>query len=149
MKQLALIRLPGTLLAAFSGVVAGQLYRSDVFGLKSYRLPSAIRTFGNQIITPMIGSTRPPRRSNRAMPEDSGPIEQRLAQTQAEAESTEAASERQNGPSVVREWVNSLTGRAPGLRVPSQQEINEVSAMFPSLNRQTVALVLQRRCDCN
>jgi len=46
--------------------------------------------------------------------------------------------------SVVRQWVNQLTGREVGLREPSREEMDEVLGMFPNLPRQTVLVALQR-----
>ena len=50
--------------------------------------------------------------------------------------------------SVMRDWVNELTGRdgsSSGLRIPSEAEISQVSAMFPNVGRETVVGALQRR----
>lgn len=53
--------------------------------------------------------------------------------------------------SVVREWVDELTGRTDrenaGMRVPSEAEITQLTSMFPDLQRQTVIVALQRRYD--
>ena len=49
----------------------------------------------------------------------------------------------------MRDWVNELTGRdgaSSGLRIPSEAEISQVSAMFPNVGRETVVGALQRRC---
>ena len=48
----------------------------------------------------------------------------------------------------MRDWVNELTGRdgsSSGLRIPSEAEISQVSAMFPNVGRETVVGALQRR----
>jgi len=48
----------------------------------------------------------------------------------------------------MRDWVNELTGgdgSSPGLRIPSEAEIVQVSAMFPNVGRGTVVGALQRR----
>lgn len=53
------------------------------------------------------------------------------------------------GQSVVREWVDELTGRteraASGLRVPSDTEIEQLISMFPDMRREDVVRALQRR----
>lgn len=53
------------------------------------------------------------------------------------------------GPSVMREWVDELTGRtgraAAGIRVPSEAEITQVTTMFPDLRRDDIVGALQRR----
>lgn len=48
----------------------------------------------------------------------------------------------------MRDWVNELTGRdgsSSGIRIPSEAEISQVSAMFPNVGRETVVGALQRR----
>lgn len=51
--------------------------------------------------------------------------------------------------SVMREWVDELTGRtqnaAAGLRVPPEAEIAQVMTMFPDMQRAVVVAALQRR----
>jgi hypothetical protein len=49
------------------------------------------------------------------------------------------------GGSVMREWVDELTGRREGGRVPSAAEIAELTAVFPHASRQEVVDALQRR----
>lgn len=53
------------------------------------------------------------------------------------------------GHSVMREWVDELTGRteraAAGLRVPNEAEITQLTSMFPDLRREDVVGALQRR----
>ncbi|KAG5219935.1 DSC E3 ubiquitin ligase complex [Salix suchowensis] len=53
------------------------------------------------------------------------------------------------GPSVMREWVNELTGRTDrtnaGIRVPTDAEVVQVSTMFPDLDRDVIVAALQRR----
>jgi hypothetical protein len=50
--------------------------------------------------------------------------------------------------SVVREWVNELTGRGeaePTIRAPSETEISQAMLVFPNLQRDVVVGALQRR----
>lgn len=60
---------------------------------------------------------------------------------------TEAAE--QPGPSVMREWVNELTGRvdraSTGIRVPTEDEIAQLMGIFPDLQRDVIVAALQRR----
>jgi hypothetical protein len=51
------------------------------------------------------------------------------------------------GTSVVREWVNELTGRSDraGVRVPPEAEISQLMVMFPDVQREVVLGALQRR----
>jgi len=54
-----------------------------------------------------------------------------------------------SGASVMREWVNELTGGAErastGLRVPNEAEIAQLMNMFPDVQREVVVAALQRR----
>ena len=51
----------------------------------------------------------------------------------------------------MRNWVNELTGRSDSaprsLRVPSSDEISQLSSMFPDLRREDIVGALQRRYD--
>jgi hypothetical protein len=54
------------------------------------------------------------------------------------------------GPSsVMREWVDELTGRADRAstapRVPTESEISTLVSMFPNLDRQVIVAALQQR----
>jgi hypothetical protein len=136
-----------------------------MLGLKAYRLPPSVQRFAERFLLPAIGSTRPPRRSNYAMPEealqraeDIEPIttaRPRPAATPSNGGPTEgtpnengepAGGARAAGASVVSQWMNELTGRGttPGMRVPTEAEISQVASMFPDLPRQSVIGALQR-----
>lgn len=164
--QLALGHLPGSAAAALIGILAGQIYRSELANLKSYRIPLSVVHFSARFLLPLIGSTRPPRRLNRALPDESRTALANLSSANQDQEQNEevittarptTASETRGraGPptdetrsSVVREWVNELTGRTErenaGIRVPSEAEITQLTTMFPDLQRQTVIGALQR-----
>ncbi|KAF8592770.1 hypothetical protein K439DRAFT_1626107 [Ramaria rubella] len=162
--QCAIAPLPGSAVAAVLGLLTGQLYRADVLGLKSYRIPSSMQNFGTRFLLPFIGSTRAPRRSNQAMPdettqradEDLQPITTARPQPVGTPAGTEAIGGNLNangepdtpapGPSVVSQWMNELTGRGvtSGIHVPTEAEINQVASMFPDLPRQSVIGALQR-----
>ncbi len=180
--QLAISQTPGTLAASLIGLIAGQLYRSDILGLKAFRLPRYLRRFASRFLLPLIGSTKPPRRPNRAFPPDdtsstspsssppSGTSTSREENTEVittapvsaarrpqENDRTDQSRTRSSGSSsanaqtsVVREWVDEFTGRAEraasGLRVPSDNEINQLMSMFPDLRREVIVGALQRRC---
>jgi len=169
--QLAFSAAPGSLASAIIGVVAGQLYRADLFNLKKYQLPPWLIRLSSNMAPYVIGSTRPPRRTNRALheasttslasvlrasagganDEDDGPI----TTARQSASSTTGLSAGGRGDnsrggtttSVMRDWVNELTGRdgtSPRLRTPNEAEISQVVAMFPNVRRETVLSALQR-----
>jgi hypothetical protein len=161
--QLALSRLPGSLVAAIIGTFAGQMYRSELANLKSYRIPASVVRFARRYLTPLIGSTRPPRRTNRAFPDDTrSSLLSSMLQGQNEDVITTArpssnadrgirsdsnGTDSGTGSSVVREWVNELTGRTDrvGVRAPPEAEISQLMAMFPDVQREVVVGALQRR----
>jgi len=164
-SQLAIGHLPGSAAAAGIGILTGQIYRSDLANLKSYRIPPAVVRFSTRFLRPLIGSTRPPRRLNRALPDESRTLLADLisatnldqneevvttARPSAEPETRGAGSPGSGDArgSVVQEWVNELTGRtdqqSAGIRVPSEAEITQLTSMFPDVQRSMVIGALQR-----
>ncbi|KAJ4479008.1 hypothetical protein J3R30DRAFT_3473292 [Lentinula aciculospora] len=164
--QLAVARLPGSGAAALIGILTGQIYRSDLINIKSYRLGPTIINISMHFLHPLLGSNRPPRRSNRAFPDPSRRgIGSRQANTASQNDevvttarpsvgntnsrigATVAAGS--SGTSVVRDWVQGLTGRGDGttagVRIPSDNEISELTNMFPDISREAVIGALQRR----
>lgn len=158
-------------MAAVVGILTGQIYRSDLAALNTYRLPPSIVRFAVRFLSPFIGSLRPPRRSNRALPDGFGGAAAGM-RTNAEAVSRQneeiITTTRNSGSSgvtsraqtvtnpepppsqsVMREWVDELTGRTDranaGLRVPNETEISTLTSMFPTLEREVVVGALQRR----
>lgn len=151
------------------GIFTGQIYRSDLANLKAYRISPSVVNFSTRFLLPLIGSLRPPRRSNRALSDDlrssrrsTSPIPQNeeVITTARTAPSTatrlrnpdEADGDTNNnetGTSVVREWVDELTGRAErastGIRVPAEAEIVQLTSMFPDVQREVIVAALQRR----
>jgi len=161
--QLAISRLPSSLVVAFIGIISGQIYRSDLAGLNSYRLPLSIIRLSERVLYPLIGSLRPPRRSNRALPDDAQTGRNNDGTGRNEEIITTARTPRQAAnprnsdtappaadltPSVMQEWVNELTGRADrenvGLRVPTDAEITHLTSMFPTIGREVIVAALQR-----
>lgn len=146
------------------GLLSGQIYRSDIAGLNTYRFSPSLVRLSRKYLAPLIGSLRAPKRSNRALPDGLGEGSQTPDASQENVEvvttarnpppaprpsTRELPAEAPNAPSVMREWVNELTGRtdqaSTGLRVPSETEIAHVTSMFPSLDRSVVVAALQRR----
>lgn len=170
--KLAFSEVPGSFVSALIGIIAGQLYRADLFNLRTYQLPPWLIRLSLSMGPYIVGSTRPPRRTNRALyegsrasstsglranegevtDEDEGPITTaRRNPSSTSRLSTGGSEDNSRGgttTSVVRDWVNELTGRdgsSAGLRIPSEAEISQVSAMFPNVGRETVVGTLQRR----
>ena len=142
---------------ALIGIITGQIYRSDLAGLNTYRLPPTIIRLSKGYIAPLIGSLRPPRRSNRAFPDnlrgsqhgDLAPQNEEMITTARTSRAEELRGEEpQPTTSVMREWMDELTSRDRanvGLRVPSEAEIAHLTSIFPSLDREVVIGALQRR----
>ncbi|CAE6524072.1 unnamed protein product [Rhizoctonia solani] len=149
--------MPGSMLVALTGLATGALYRSDITNLKSYRAPpwfvSAIST--------LVGSSRPPHMPRRAIPGERPPFatEQVLTRRRvnepreevnnepADANAATRASRSVTGSSsgsVMREWVDELTGRRDGARVPTAAEIAELTSVFPHARREEILAALQR-----
>ena len=170
--KLAFSAAPGSPISALIGIIAGQLYRADLFNLKTYQLPPWLIRLSSSIAPYVIGSIRPPRRTNRAlhggprtslasvhranvggaMDEEEGPITTARpdpsSTTRPSTGGREGNSMGGTTVSVMRDWVNELTGRdgsPSGLRIPSEAEISQVLAMFPNVGRETVVGALQRR----
>ncbi|KAK7469390.1 hypothetical protein VKT23_003865 [Stygiomarasmius scandens] len=151
--------LPGSIAAAVIGVFTGQIYRSDLINLKSYRIGNRISSFSRRFLLPLVGSTRSPRRSNRAIPEpantrlsslsnDEVVTTARTPRSTARLRDTVPGARPEAGTSVVREWVHELTGRpdgaAAGMRAPPEAEIAQLTTMFPDISREAVVGALQR-----
>lgn len=168
MEQMAISRLPGSAAVALIGVFTGQIYRSDLANLKAYRISPSVLKFSTRFLLPVIGALRPPRRSNRALPDDlrSNQTSPSLVPQNEEvittARTAPATTTRLRGPdevddntsnatrpSVVREWVDELTGRAErastGIRVPPEAEIVQLTSMFPDVQQEVIVGALQRR----
>ncbi|KAJ7368970.1 hypothetical protein DFH08DRAFT_832819 [Mycena albidolilacea] len=165
--QLALGHLPGSAAAALIGLLAGQIYRSDLANLKGYRIPPWLASFASQFTLPLLGSLRPARRSNRALPDEVDPDNTARPQNDEvittarrtpapsststtqrinPAESNPADQRTGTGGSVVREWVEGLTGRGQqtGIRIPTEAEITQLTTMFPDIQRNVLVGTLQR-----
>jgi hypothetical protein len=166
---MAISHLPSSAAVALIGIFTGQIYRSDLANLKTYRISPSVVNFSTRFLLPVIGSLRPPRRSNRALPDDlrstrtsTSPIPQNeeVITTARTAPATTTrlrgpddvdgdVSNNGTGPSVVREWVDELTGRAErastGIRVPPEAEIVQLTSMFPDVQREVIVGALQRR----
>lgn len=161
---MAISRLPGSAAVAIIGILTGQLYRSDLAGFKSYRIPPYVVRFSTNYLLPLIGSLRAPRRSNRALPDGVGaptttevPFQNEEVITTARAPAASPSGTRNttspdnvaSNPTVMQEWVDTLTGRGEranaGIRAPSEAEIVQVTSMFPDIDRAVVLGALQRR----
>lgn len=77
--QLVLSHPPASFLATSTGLVAGYLYRTDLLlplplrrralrPLKTYRIPLSIHLLLSRLFSPLVGTSQPPRRTNRVLP---------------------------------------------------------------------------------
>ena len=150
------------------GILVGALYRSDMVNLKTLRPSLSLQRFASKYLSPLIGSTNPPRRDNRVFP-DEAPNPRRVTTTPSgsrfrsgtdTAQGLESRSRPPSvnsglslrtataaAPSVLNQWVDELTGRgqASGVRVPTSDEISLLSNMFPEASRDLIVRTLQRR----
>ena len=148
--------MPGSAAVALIGILAGQLYRSDLANLKSYRIPPYFVEFAARYILPFLGNARPPHRSNRALPDDRTsssranwppPNEEVIttARTARPRPENESSSRRS---SVVQQWVDELSGRTEqesAVHVASEEQINTMVAMFPQVPREIIVNALQEK----
>ncbi|KIO32787.1 hypothetical protein M407DRAFT_66081, partial [Tulasnella calospora MUT 4182] len=121
---------PGTLLASLIGIAVGQLYRSDLVNLKSYRISPSLERLCKRFLLPLLGSTRPPTRPVRALPDFVAASEVHVRdQTTARASEPGAGG---SGPSGTEEGTptgQNTTVDDMGLPVPSQQPSTQPSAV--------------------
>ncbi|CAE7214099.1 unnamed protein product [Rhizoctonia solani] len=151
--------MPGSILVALTGLATGALYRSDITNLKSYRAPPWVVS----VVSSLIGSSRPPHLPRRAIPGERPPFatEQVLTRRRVNEPREEENNDNNNteanpatrttrgvtgssSGSVMREWVDELTGRRDGARVPTATEIAELTSVFPHASREEVIAALQR-----
>jgi len=158
---------------AIIGIITGQIYRSDIASFNTYRLSPPVVALSRWIILPFVGSLRAPRRSTRAFPENFHVQQTRLVTpgndevdevvTTSRSETQESSRRIRNADtnvgmgdntaisrsSVMREWVDELTGRADwinsGMQVPTEAEISQLTTMFPAVRREVVVRALQGR----
>lgn len=151
--QLAISQPLSSTAVAAIGLLTGALYRSDMASLKTYRLPPWFVRVSSRFLLPLVGSMPAPRRTNRAFPDDriatqASSDTEEVVTTARPSGSTVEGTAGAPGTSVMREWVNELTGRAQrpsaGLRVPTEAEITQLTSMFPDVQREVVVGVLQR-----
>ncbi|KAL4076271.1 hypothetical protein V8B97DRAFT_1923123 [Scleroderma yunnanense] len=153
-SQLALGHIPGSLASSCIGVLVGYIYRSEVINIKTWRVSPTVIRLSSRFLLPLIGSTRPPRRLNRARPERSHSTtesinEEIITTAPSSLQRSEfAAGDGTDGSSVVREWVNELTGRTDDavsrIRTPSETEITQLVSMFPDTPQDVIIATLQR-----
>lgn len=157
-------------MVAIIGIIIGQIYRSDIASFNTYRLSPPVVTLSRWIILPFVGSLRAPRRSTRAFPENFHAQQTRLVTpgndevvTTSRSATQESSRRIRNAntnvgvgdsaaisrSSVMREWVDELTGRADrinsGMPVPTEAEISQLTTMFPAVRREVVVRALQGR----
>ena len=150
--------MPGSAAVALIGILTGQLYRSDLANLKSYRIPPYLVEFAAHYIFPFLGNARPPHRSNRALPDDRSsssrtnlPPPNEEVITTARTARPPPEDETSNSirrPSVVQQWVDELSGRTEqesAVRVASEEQINSMVAMFPQVSREIIVNALQEK----
>ncbi|KAF8743184.1 Rhomboid family, partial [Rhizoctonia solani] len=149
--------MPGSALVTLTGIATGALYRSDITNLKSYRAPPWFVS----TISSLVGASRAPHMPRRAIPGERPPFSteqvvtrRRVNEPREESDAridvntangTARAATGSSSGSVMREWVDELTGRRDGGRVPTAAEIAELTSVFPHASREEIISALQRR----
>lgn len=120
-----------SIISSVIGFITGALCRSDAFPFKSYRLPRWVNRLAS-LLRPIIGSTEPGFRSISALPEHG------IASTRTYGPHGNGdldASAVGLDPSIGFDSGGG-TGRGEGApRAPAQEEIAQLTAMFPDATR--------------
>lgn len=69
--QLVFAQTPNSVISATCGLLAGALYCSNVLGSQQWRIPVWLQRIGGKVLSPLLASGRPHRRSARTSLEDS------------------------------------------------------------------------------
>jgi hypothetical protein len=132
--------------------------------LKHYRLPGGLVNFSKYYLVAFVGSLRSPNHTLVALPlrpglsspmspeirtEDGSLAAEEVVTTARSATIDSTPPGTRIDGSIMRQWVDELTGRAQnaeaGLRVPSEAEVAHVTNMFPSLDREVIVAALRRK----
>jgi hypothetical protein len=116
---------PQSLLSAIIGILSGAACRSDLFPFKAYRLPRWIIKTAS-VFRPLIGATEPGFRSISALPERG-----------VNSTDLQGGTDEPLGTNVRMENTGSLNteNNASQNRSPTQEEISQLTAMFPNATR--------------
>jgi len=120
--QMALSAPPETPILSLLGLLAGAACRSDMLPFKDYRLPNWVNRFAS-VLRPLIGSTEPGFRPISALPENG------LGGGQT------SGTQEANARPASTDLTAGVTDAANAPRNPTQEEITQLSAMFPSATR--------------
>jgi hypothetical protein len=121
---MALNSPPESLILSAVGLLTGAACRSDMLPFKAYRLPNWVNRIAS-VLRPLIGSTDPGFRPVSALPESG----------LAAGSSTTGAQEATNAGPPPTDLTSGVTDTANAPRNPTQEEIAQLSAMFPSATR--------------
>lgn len=118
------------------GLLVGALYRSELVGttLRAYRLPAALHRLAARL-TPLLGSTRSPRRSNRTQLDADTP-QGSASGINLGAAAMRAGLPRRGGGGAMREWTQALASTgvagAAGPATLTADQRAHLQSMFPS-----------------
>ncbi|KAL6309787.1 hypothetical protein BKA93DRAFT_723014 [Sparassis latifolia] len=134
---LSISHLPSTLLLAVLGLLSGYVYRSDMFQLKSWRIPQSVHKLVLYYVKPLMGEGGPVRRTNRVFPAArqrsranglqgvdndevvttarESPTSGSTRRNTTDADLTATAGGRASGPNagtggVMRQWMSEIAG---------------------------------------
>ncbi|KAK9897263.1 hypothetical protein P389DRAFT_55154 [Cystobasidium minutum MCA 4210] len=140
--QLAFAMPPNSLVTAACGILAGVLYRSNILGSRSWRIPQWLQRLGKTYLSPLLDSGRMPRRSARTTLDDADPAPgtSRLPSGTATQNGGGRAQPRQGAMAEVMQTFAS-TRTAAG---PPAEAVAQLQAMFPSASVDQINSALQR-----
>lgn len=161
--QLVFASPPNSIVSAVCGILAGMLYRSNVLGSRSWRIPQWVQRLGKTYLSPLLES-RMPRRSARTSLDDTdapasssrptaGPSGQAggAARQGAIAEVVQTLSVYLFSPLCVKaprscdvSWPFFRSASTRTGSTPSPEAIAQLQAMFPAASAEQINSALQR-----
>jgi hypothetical protein len=130
--QLLYLQAPTSLVAAWSGLVAGALYRVNLFGIKKWRVPGVLSRLASQWVAPLL--TGDPQRSasqlSATVPEQMEGF-QSSAYARQRADGTITAQTRE-----AADAMRDALGNLPTTPTLTEDQIDMLQAMFPAAQRE-------------
>lgn len=132
--------MPESIYLAAIGLITGAACRSDMLPFKSYRLPNWVNKTAS-IFRPIIGSIEPGFRPMSALPATRGSGTSTGRRSSDNNAATNVALDDPNGmPESVT--TGQREREAPSSRTPTQEEIAQLTSMFPNATRMQIVNAL-------
>lgn len=136
--QLVFASPPNSIVSATCGLLAGILYRSNVLGSRSWRIPKWMQRLGKTYLSPLLES-RMPRRSARTSLDDVDPPASSGRPAVGPSGRPSGAARQGAIAEVVQTFASTRTGSTP-----SPEAVAQLQAMFPAASAEQINAALQR-----